>query len=271
MHSYYIWVVYSFKRHYLPLDSFPLHAVIQLSFLVNLNGKLFHACFVVADVNNSVCALAYGLANLVVLKRARASRALRLLWSMVCRLARVLCTRPFYAQTYNIAWMLSSCSSIRLVRIRRVPLSELRMVVLIMVESEGSSRGTGGRGWCLWSISILDRSVSWRALIKLASRDIDSASLYAVWIICGLKSLVSGISSARGSLSRSDHFNSAFVFLTSVEHVVQLFCVIYIWIGRSYWHWNYWFCFLVAFLPQVDNLVLRAQHLRSCWGTSGSA
>ena len=109
MHSDYVWVVNLLERKYLALHRLPLHGIVQLNFLINLNGTLLHRLLMVAGVDACVGALADGLADLIIIKlsktdMSRLVEGLRwLIWRPVqkgrmlgCRLHSIL-----FAGTYD--------------------------------------------------------------------------------------------------------------------------------------------------------------------------
>eukprot|EP00356_Strombidium_inclinatum_P004515 CAMPEP_0170487398 /NCGR_PEP_ID=MMETSP0208-20121228/6218_2 /TAXON_ID=197538 /ORGANISM="Strombidium inclinatum, Strain S3" /LENGTH=253 /DNA_ID=CAMNT_0010761661 /DNA_START=337 /DNA_END=1098 /DNA_ORIENTATION=- len=54
----------------LPLHRLPLHTIVELRFLINLDGILLHCLFVLALVNYRISTLANGLSNSIVLQLA---------------------------------------------------------------------------------------------------------------------------------------------------------------------------------------------------------
>ena len=69
MHLNYIRMINFFESHYFSLKSFPFHAIIQFWFLVYFDCIFLHCVFVVASVDYSVCTLANGLSNLIIVER----------------------------------------------------------------------------------------------------------------------------------------------------------------------------------------------------------
>ena len=69
MHFNYIWMINFLQCHYFSLHSFSFHAIIQLWFLIYLYCIFLHCVFVVASIDYSICTLADGLSDLIVIKR----------------------------------------------------------------------------------------------------------------------------------------------------------------------------------------------------------
>lgn len=75
MHPYDVWMVDSFQGHYLSLHRLPLHAIIELRFLINLDGILLHGCLVITNVNHGIGTLSHRFTDLIVIQLAVASRS----------------------------------------------------------------------------------------------------------------------------------------------------------------------------------------------------
>ena len=65
VHSNYVWVINLLQRQYFSLNSFPLHTIIQLALLINLNGVLLHIQFAIARVDHRIGTLTNRFSNLI--------------------------------------------------------------------------------------------------------------------------------------------------------------------------------------------------------------
>lgn len=70
VHPDYVWVIDLLESHDLPLDCFPLHAVIEFDLLIYFDGALLHRRLVITDVHDCESPLSNCLSDLIAVERA---------------------------------------------------------------------------------------------------------------------------------------------------------------------------------------------------------
>jgi len=260
----------SLQGHYLSLNGFSFHAVIQLCFLIYFYCVLSHWCFMVAYVYYCVGALANWFSNLIVLKFTLTWRTIcialdlrRAMWSMLQSCGSLFADVSLNAQRYESVFATAHAGvctgsseavrggcrwSFAISSESIIRLWVFLFIILILIEPPCYLRAWALRCRGLGPTSLVRGAVSWRALRKATgqltsvgcySRDIPTTAFVTVWVVRGLAGLLSGVSCASSPLSCSCDALNCLLGFTSItmEHVLKLSGVIS-WVGIVGGDWD---------------------------------